>query len=108
MVWIAELRARSERGDLTTLGPIDFDDGLPALPAEHTVLLMLADLDELEAMTPSGSQRPRQRRATNQLAGRLPHPPAPLRLAVVAKLRQRHQTSSELSGSCSISLLLHA
>ena len=58
MVWIAELRARSERGDLTTLGSIDFGDGLPALPAEHTVLLMLADLDELEAMTPSEANDP--------------------------------------------------
>ena len=52
------MRARGERGDLAALGPIDFGDGLPALPAEHAVQLMLADLDELEAMTPSEANDP--------------------------------------------------
>ena len=52
IAWIAGLRARLARGDLARLGPIDFGDGLPALPAEHTVLLMLADLDDFEDMTP--------------------------------------------------------
>ncbi len=58
MVWIAQLRARLDRGDLATLGPIDFDDGLPALSAEHTVHLMLADLDEFEAMAPGEANDP--------------------------------------------------
>jgi len=52
IAWIAGLRARLARGDLARLGPIDFGDGLPALPAEHTVLLMLADLDDFEDMAP--------------------------------------------------------
>jgi hypothetical protein len=58
MAWIAELRARVERGDLTALGPIDFGDGLPTLTAEHAVQLMLTDLDELEAITPSEANDP--------------------------------------------------
>ena len=58
MAWIAELRARRERGDLAALGPIDFGDGLPALPAEHAVQLMLADLDEFEAMAPNEANHP--------------------------------------------------
>ena len=58
MAWIADLRARMEHGNLTALGPIDFGDGLPALQAEHAVRLMLADLDDLEAMTPSEANDP--------------------------------------------------
>ena len=56
--WIAELRSRAERGDLAALGPVDFGDGLPALPAEYAVQLMLADLDGFEAMTRSEANDP--------------------------------------------------
>jgi hypothetical protein len=58
MVWIAELRARRERGDPAALGPIDFGDELPALTAEHAALLMLTDLDKLEALAPSEANDP--------------------------------------------------
>jgi hypothetical protein len=58
MVWIAELRTSVERGALTALGPIDFGDGLAPLSAEHAVQLMLTDLDELEALTPSEANAP--------------------------------------------------
>jgi len=58
MAWIAELRARRDRGELAALGPIDFGDGLHALPAEHAIELMLADLDELDAMTPGEANDP--------------------------------------------------
>ena len=58
MVWIAELRTNVEGGDLAHLGRIDVGDGLPALPAEHAVQLMLADLDEFEAMTPDEANDP--------------------------------------------------
>ena len=58
MAWIADLRSRSNRGDLAKLGPTDFSDGLPALSAEHAVKLMLADLDELDEMTPDEAKDP--------------------------------------------------
>ena len=58
MAWIAELRVRLDRGDLAVLGPIDFGDGLPALPTEHTVQLMLADLDDFEDLTPDEANDP--------------------------------------------------
>ena len=58
MAWIAQLRARCERGDLARLSPIDFGDGLPALPAEHTVLLMLADLDDFRDLAPDEASDP--------------------------------------------------
>ena len=58
MAWIAELRARLARGDLAALGPIDFGDGLPALPAEHAVQLMLTELDDFEDMAPDEAADP--------------------------------------------------
>ena len=58
LAWIAELRARLDRGDLATLGPIDFGDGFPALPAEHTVGIMLADLGSFEDMDPDEANDP--------------------------------------------------
>jgi len=47
-----------EHGGLAALGPIDFGDGLPALPAEHAVRLMLNDLDEFETMAPDEVNTP--------------------------------------------------
>ena len=58
MGWIAELRAPLSHGDLAKLGPIDFGDGVPALPAEYTIQLMLVDLDDLEDMTPDEADDP--------------------------------------------------
>ena len=58
MEWIAELRTPLSRGDLAKLGPIDFDDGIPALSAEYTVQLMLADLDDFEDMDPVEANNP--------------------------------------------------
>ena len=50
--WIAELRARLDRGELATLGPVDVGHGTQILPAQDTVRIMLADLDDLEDMAP--------------------------------------------------------
>ena len=53
MAWIAELRVRLDRGDLAMLDPIDIGYGTYNLPAERTIQIMLADLADVEAMTPS-------------------------------------------------------
>ena len=58
MGWIAELRAPLSHGGLAKLGPIDFGDGVPALPAEYTVQLMLVDLDDFADMTPDEAYDP--------------------------------------------------
>jgi hypothetical protein len=51
--WIRDLRLRLARGDLAGLGSFDLGDGTDTLPAERTVRIMLADLDDLNQ--PSGS-----------------------------------------------------
>jgi len=56
--WIAELRARLDRGDLAALGPVDVGDGTDILPAEHTVRLMLADLDSFDELSPAERMDP--------------------------------------------------
>jgi hypothetical protein len=56
--WIADLRARLDRGDLATLGPVDVGHGTDALPGQDTVRIMLADLDELEELTPEEANDP--------------------------------------------------
>ena len=56
--WVAELRASVDRGDLAKLGSIDLGSGTAALPAEYTVRIMLADLHDLEAMTPDEANDP--------------------------------------------------
>jgi hypothetical protein len=56
--WIADLRARLDRGELATLGPVDVGHGTDALPAQDTVRIMLADLDDLEDMTPDEADDP--------------------------------------------------
>jgi len=50
--WIADLRARLDRGDLATLGPVDVGHGTDLLPAQDTIRIMLADLDGFDEMTP--------------------------------------------------------
>jgi hypothetical protein len=67
MEWIAALRAPLNHGALAKLGPIDFGDGLPALPAEYAVQLMLLDLDDFADMTPDEADDP----ATATLRARL-------------------------------------
>ena len=53
--WIRDLRIRLARGDLVGLDPFDIGDGTGTLPAERTVRIMLADLDDLD--DPEGSTR---------------------------------------------------
>ena len=50
--WIPDLRARLDRGDLATLGPVDVGHGTNVLPAQDTIRIMLADLDGFDEMTP--------------------------------------------------------
>jgi hypothetical protein len=56
--WIVALRARLDRGDLATLGPVDVGHGTDILPAQDTVRIMLADLDDLDDMTPDEANTP--------------------------------------------------
>jgi len=56
--WIVELRARLDRGELSMLGPVDVGHGTNALPAQDTVRIMLADLDDLEEMMPDEANDP--------------------------------------------------
>ena len=56
--WIADLRARLDRGDLATLGPVDVGHGTDILPAQDTVRIMLADLDGFDEMTPEEANDP--------------------------------------------------
>ena len=48
-LWIADLHARLERGELDHLGPIDV--GYGPLPAALTTRLLLADHDDLEHLS---------------------------------------------------------
>jgi hypothetical protein len=56
--WIAELRARLDRGDLAMLDPIDIGYGTYNLPAARTIQIMLADLDEFDDMDPDEATDP--------------------------------------------------
>ena len=56
--WIADLRACLDRGDLATLGPVDVGHGPDILPAQATIRIMLADLDDLDEMTPNETNDP--------------------------------------------------
>ena len=56
--WIADLRARLDRGDLATLDPVDVGHGTDVLPAQDTVRIMLADLDSFDEMTPDEADDP--------------------------------------------------
>jgi hypothetical protein len=49
--WIADLRARLDRGDLAKLPPVDIGHGTHILPLGHTVQIMLADLDSFDDMS---------------------------------------------------------
>ena len=48
LAWISDLRGRLERGELAGRGPVDIGDGTAKLPLEHTVRIMLHDLDDLD------------------------------------------------------------
>ena len=56
--WIADLRARLDRGELATLGPVDVGHGTDVLPAQDTIRIMLADLDGFDEMTPDETNDP--------------------------------------------------
>jgi hypothetical protein len=56
--WIADLRARLDRGDLATLDPVDVGHGTHILPAQDTIRIMLADLDGLDELTPDEANNP--------------------------------------------------
>ena len=56
--WIPDLRARLDRGDLATLGPVDVGHGTDVLPAQDTIRIMLADLDGFDEMTPDETNDP--------------------------------------------------
>jgi hypothetical protein len=56
--WIADVRARLDRGDLATLGPVDVGHGTDVLPAQDTVRIMLSDLDGFDEMTPDEANDP--------------------------------------------------
>jgi len=58
MTWIAELRDHLARRGLATLAPVDVGHGTDAMPVEHTVRVMLADLDSFEDMTPDEADDP--------------------------------------------------
>jgi hypothetical protein len=58
MSWIAELRARLDRGHLETLLSLDLGHGIPALPAAHAIRIMLADLDSFADMAPDEADDP--------------------------------------------------
>ena len=58
MAWIADLRVRLDRGHLEMLAPLDVGHGTHALPDEHTIRVMLADLDSFEDMTPDEANDP--------------------------------------------------
>jgi hypothetical protein len=58
MAWIAELRARLNRGDLAQLPPVDIGHGTDILPTEHTVRIMLADQDHFDDMDPNETADP--------------------------------------------------
>jgi hypothetical protein len=53
--WIRDLRGRVARGDLITLPPVDLGYGTGNMPADLTIRIMLADLDDLD--DPEGSSR---------------------------------------------------
>ena len=56
--WIADLRARLDRGDLATLDPVDIGHGTQVLPAQDTIRIMLADLDGFDEMPPDEANDP--------------------------------------------------
>ena len=56
--WIAELRARLDRGDLATVAPVDIGQGTHVMPAEHLIRVMLADLDSYADMTAAEANDP--------------------------------------------------
>jgi hypothetical protein len=58
LAWIAELRARLDRGDLARLAPIDLGYGTYVLSAGYTIRIMLADLDGFENLTLTESVDP--------------------------------------------------
>ena len=58
VAWIADLRARLDRGDLATVGPVDVGHGTDIMPAQDTVRIMLADLDGFDEMTPDEANDP--------------------------------------------------
>src|SRR6185436_301139 len=60
LAWISDLRGRLERGELAGRGPVDIGDGTAKLPLEHTVRIMLHDLDDLDGFhqRPLGNGHP--------------------------------------------------
>jgi hypothetical protein len=54
--WIDALRERIARGRLDDLEPLDLGDGTRHLPGRVTVLVMLADLDHLNALPPEARE----------------------------------------------------
>ncbi len=53
--WIETLRGRVASGGLAGVGPIDLGDGTGGMPGERLVMIMLADLDDLD--DPDGGWR---------------------------------------------------
>src|SRR5262245_48778821 len=58
MAWISELRARLDRGELAALDSIDVGYGARILRAEHTIQIMLMDLDSFDEMEPADAADP--------------------------------------------------
>ena len=58
MTWISELRARLDRGDLAALASVDLGYGTHILRAEHTIQIMLMDLDSFDEMEPAEAADP--------------------------------------------------
>jgi len=48
--WITELRARLARGEFADAPPVDLGYGTGPLPAEGTIRIMLADLDDSDTV----------------------------------------------------------
>ena len=65
--WIGDLRARLANGDLSDLLPVELGHGTRHLPAETTIRVMLADLDDLDDPAGSGANDP-EWRSTRRLA----------------------------------------
>jgi hypothetical protein len=68
--WIDGLRGRLERGDLADLEPFDVGDGTGHLPAEHTIRLMLAELDDLHLPPYPNDQRGNVQQRLGELLNR--------------------------------------
>ena len=58
MAWTSGLRARLARGDLAALDSVDLGYGTRVPRAEHTIQIMLMDLDSFDEIEPAEAADP--------------------------------------------------